>query len=86
MENKVYAVEATETWNGGNQLYTVHGYSPFNGMIIVTDITEEELENDDAVIYYREVTVVEPNSDLARSAAPLVYFPPDDKMGYGIIF
>lgn len=87
MENKIYAVNAEEGWQGGNQLYTVHGYTTaFDGMIIVTDITEDELENDDAVTYYREVTVVEPNSKIAEAAKPCVYFPPEDKMGYGIIF
>ena len=81
MENKTYAVLANDGWEAGNQFDTVTNYPPYNGWIIVGDITEEELEADDDVIEYREVEVIDP-----RKAKKSDYFPQDDVMGNAIRF
>jgi hypothetical protein len=81
MENKTYAVLANDGWEAGNQFDTVTNYPPYNGLIIVGDITEAELEADDDVIEYREVEVIDPGK-----AKKSDYFPEGDVMGYAIRF
>jgi hypothetical protein len=81
MKNKTYAVLANDGWEAGNQFDTVTNYPPYNGWIIVGDITEEELEADDDVIEYREVEVIDPGK-----AKKSDYFPQDDVMGNAIRF
>ena len=78
---KTYAVLANDGWEAGNQFDTVTNYPPYNGWIIVGDITEEELEADDDVIEYREVEVIDPGK-----AKKSDYFPQDDVMGNAIRF
>lgn len=81
MKNKTYAVLANAGWEAGNQFDTVTNYPPYNGWIIVGDITAEELEADDDVIEYREVEVIDPGKGKKGD-----YFPQDDVMGNAIRF
>ena len=81
MKNKTYAVLANDGWAAGNQFDTVTNYPPYNGWIIVGDITEAELEADDDVIEYREVEVIDPGKAKKGD-----YFPQDDVMGNAIRF